>query len=452
MSQNLEHIKTLYFLGIGGIGMSALARYFREKGAAIHGYDRTPTPLTDELRAEGMVIHFEDNPAKIPSNTDLVIYTPAIPADLNEFAHLSNSGIPMIKRAEAIGRITSGKITIAVAGTHGKTSISALIAHILTGAGAPVAALIGGISKNYGTNYIRSGTEEIMVVEADEFDRSFLHLHPDIAIISSMDADHLDIYGTAEELRKSFDGFAANIKPGGKLIIRDGLEIRLNPDTRRIDYAAEERSEVFAHNLRVEDGRQYFDLYGCMDRRDRIGISVPGRHNVENAVAAIAACRAAGIGMDQIVSGIETFTGVRRRFDFRVRLENRVYIDDYAHHPRELEAFISAVRRLYPGRKITGMFQPHLYSRTRDFAQGFAQSLDLLDEAWLLDIYPARELPIPGVSSRMILELMTSGKMAILTRAEAMDRLQKSPPEIFLTIGAGDIDQMVEPIEKILSA
>jgi UDP-N-acetylmuramate--alanine ligase len=432
--------------------MSALARYYSSKGNHIHGYDKTPTPLTAELQKEGMVIHFEDRPDAIPAETGLVIYTPAIPPDLREFHHLRESGIPMIKRSEAIGRITAGRTTIAIAGTHGKTSISALTAHILMRAGAPVTALIGGISKNYGTNHISSGKEDIMVVEADEFDRSFLHIHPDIAVISSMDADHLDIYGNSEELHKSFSDFAANIKSGGKAIVRDGLDIRLNPDTRRVDYAAGERSEVFAHNLRIEDGHQLFDLMGCMERANDISLLIPGRHNVENAVAAIAACRAAGIGLPQILAGLKTFTGVRRRFDFRVNRPDCVFIDDYAHHPRELEAFIIAVRELFPGKKITGLFQPHLYSRTRDFAEGFARSLDLLDVAWLLDIYPARELPIPGIDSGMIHDLMSVREKAVLTREEVMQRLNSQKPEVFLTIGAGDIDQMVEPIEKLLSA
>lgn len=447
-----EHIRKIYFLGIGGIGMSALARYFRSKGIAIHGYDKTPSALTDELISEGMAIHFSDDPSCIPGDTGLVIYTPAVPQELDEFKYLMDSGIPMYKRSQVVGRITEGKMTVAVAGTHGKTSISSLIAHILKSADYPMTALIGGISKNYQSNFITTGREDIIVVEADEYDRSFLYLHPDVAVISAMDPDHLDIYGTAGEMTISFNEFARNIKPGGKLICREGLRVSPNPDTLRMDYAADEDSDISAFNLRTGNGVQLFDL--AVERKHYKGIrlQIPGKHNVENALAALAVCMTIGVDTGRILEAISSFTGVRRRFDIRVQKPGRVYIDDYAHHPQELEAFISAVRMLYPGRKITGLFQPHLFSRTKDFAAGFAQSLDLLDETWLLDIYPARELPVPGVNSGLILDLMNQKNRQLLTRPEVLKMLQDVKPEVFLTMGAGDIDLMVEPITKILGS
>jgi UDP-N-acetylmuramate--alanine ligase len=445
-------ISVIYFLGIGGIGMSALARYFHFHGIRIAGYDRTVTPLTRELESEGMTVHYHDSPAEIPADTDLVIYTPAIPKDLQEFIHLAGTGIPMVKRAEVLGMISFGKRTIALAGTHGKTSMSALTAHILMASGAPVTALIGGISKNYNTNFIHSGKEEVMVLEADEYDRSFLQLKPDIAVISSMDPDHLDIYGHATEMHRSFHDFADGIKAGGRAIIRQGLDITVREDILRFSYGVERDAEYMARELRIEGHAQYFDLTYPSGIIPGIRLQLPGRHNVENAVAAAAVCMQYGMDPQAIASGIASFTGVRRRFDFRIKQENCVYIDDYAHHPRELEAFIHAVRSLYPGKKITGMFQPHLFSRTRDFAEGFAHSLDLLDETWLLDIYPARELPIAGITSELILNKMKSEHKFLLTEAQALERLERIKPELFLTIGAGDIDQLVEPVEKILNS
>lgn len=430
--------------------MSALARYFQSKGVFIYGYDKTPSALTDELQKEGMIIHFTDDPYKVPGDIDLVIYTPAVPQELGEFKFLKESGIPMLKRSQIVGEITEDKMTIAVAGTHGKTSISSLIAHILKSASYPVTALIGGISKNYQSNYVSTGSEEIMVVEADEYDRSFLYLHPNIAVISAMDPDHLDIYGTAGEMNRSFNEFARNIKPDGKLIHRKGLQIHPNPDTLRVVYAANENSDVTAANLRIVNGLQLFDLVtGGQNYRD-VQLQIPGKHNVENALAAIAVCVGIGVDLNQILEGMGTFTGVRRRFDVRIQFPGSVYIDDYAHHPQELEAFISAVRILYPDKKITGLFQPHLFSRTKDFAAGFAQSLDMLDETWLLDIYPARELPIAGVSSTLILDLMHQKNKKLLSRQEVMKMLQADKPEVFLTMGAGDIDLLVGQITNIL--
>jgi UDP-N-acetylmuramate--alanine ligase len=450
MKFELDQIRKIYFLGIGGIGMSALARFFQTKGIIIHGYDKTRSSLTGELMSEGMAIHFTDDPSAIPGDVDLVIYTPAVPQGLEEYQFLKKSGIPMFKRSQVVGKITEGKMTVAVAGTHGKTSISSLIAHILKGADYPVTALIGGISKNYQSNFITTGKEDIMVVEADEYDRSFLYLHPDIAVISAMDPDHLDIYGTAGEMVRSFNEFVQKIKPGGKLISRNGLQICPNPDTLRVVYAADENSDISAFNLRSEKGLQLFDILIDSYKHLDVQLQIPGKHNVENALAAVAVCMSIGVDIDKILEGIMTFTGVRRRFDVRIQLPGRVYIDDYAHHPQELKAFISAVRLLYPGKKITGLFQPHLFSRTKDFAAGFAQSLDLLDETWLLDIYPARELPIPEVTSELILNLMHQKNKKLISRQEVLKMLQIEKPEVFLTMGAGDIDLLIEPITKIL--
>jgi len=452
MKPKLDNIRKIYLLGIGGIGMSALARYFRAKAVSVFGYDKTPTSLTSELEQEGMNIHYTDEISLIPQDADLIIYTPAIPKTLSEFIYLQNSGIPMLKRATVTGMVTEGKTTIAVAGTHGKTSISSMIAHLLLTAGFPVTALIGGISKNHSTNFITSGKEEIMVVEADEYDRSFLSLSPDIAVISAIDPDHLDIYGTAEEVIHSFNDFARNIKPGGKLIIRTGLNLDLKPGTRRIEYAYNDKTEVTAFNLRNEEGYQRFDLVCSGKVIKDVRLQIPGIHNIENTLAAAAVCMNLGVNEDQIAEGISTFTGVNRRFDTRVRQNHCIYIDDYAHHPRELEAFISSVRQIYPGKKLTGLFQPHLFSRTKDFAEGFAQSLDLLDEAWLLDIYPARELPVPGVTSELILEKMKLENKKLVSKKQVLKLLQAKTPQIFLTIGAGDIDTLVEPITKIFES
>lgn len=450
MTRAFENTRHIYFLGIGGIGMSALARYFLSKGLSVSGYDKSPSDLTRELSAEGASIHFKDDPMLIPPGIDLVVYTPAIPLDLKEFMHLQNSGIRMMKRAKATGLITQNKTTIAIAGTHGKTSISSLIAHILISAGYPITALVGGISRNYGTNFITSGKEEIMVVEADEYDRSFLELEPDIAVISAMDPDHLDIYGSTNELIRSFNDFASRIKPAGKLILRSGLEISSLPDIQLVTYSVWGASDIVSTHLRMDKNYQKFDLISHGKLTESVLICIPGRHNVENAAAAWAVCQSLGLSEELIKQGIGTFSGVRRRFDFRIREKDRVYIDDYAHHPREIEAFILAVREIYPNRRITGLFQPHLFTRTKDFADGFAESLDLLDEAWLMDIYPARELPIPGVTSALILEKMKNPGKKILSRQEVMQELSSKKPGIFLTMGAGDIDQMVEPIEKIL--
>ncbi len=449
MLKNLSDIKSIYFLGIGGIGMSALARYFNSRGKKVSGYDRTETDLTRELSKEGIEIHFEDDPGQIPADIDLVIYTPAIPSDLKEFISLSNSGLTILKRSVVLGMITDGKKTVAVAGSHGKTSITSMIAHILFQAGFKLTALTGGISRNYNSNYISTGEDEIMVVEADEYDRSFLQLHPDIAVISAMDADHLDIYKTRDEMAYSFGTFASQIKPAGKLFIRNDIQLELKSDIRRIDYAVETLADLYAGNVRVENGTHVFDLISCDQQSKNISLNVPGKHNIENALAAYGVCKSLGASNEQILKGLRSYTGVRRRFDIRVREEGGIYIDDYAHHPAEIRAFISAVRELYPSKRICGIFQPHLYSRTRDFAEGFASSLDLLDEIFLLEIYPAREKPIPGISSVIILNKIKNNHKKLVNKEELLELIKSEKPEVLLTMGAGNIDQLVGPIEKI---
>lgn len=444
------NIKKLYFLGIGGIGMSALARYFASSGIRIAGYDRSPSDLTRELISEGMEIHFEDDPGAIDPQTDMAIYTPAVPEDMNEFRQIRRLSIPLSKRAEVLGMITAGKKTIAIAGTHGKTSISSLIAHALNQAGIPMTALIGGISKNYRSNYItNSGNQGIFIVEADEFDRSFLHLHPDIAVITSMDPDHLDIYSTHASMEASFREFASQVRAGGTLVTRKGLDPGATSDVRRIVYGLDGDEDVFARKITVSQGKFHAEVHAGGRYLGTIHLSVPGRHNIENALAATAVCLETGISPDQLIRGLNTYDGVNRRFDIRVNRPGRIYIDDYAHHPKELEAFITAVRELFPGKKLTGIFQPHLYSRTRDLAEGFAKSLDLLDEVYLMDIYPAREKPISGVSSAMILSGMKRATVQLVSKDAVIHEIGLSKPEILLTMGAGDIDQLVPIIEKI---
>lgn len=446
------HIKHIFFLGIGGIGMSALARYFKAKGVLISGYDKTPTSLTEQLIREGMDIHFEDDPKRISPEIDLVVYTPAVPKDLLEFIRVRELGLPLFKRAEVLGMITQDKYTIAVAGTHGKTTITSMIAHLLKEAGVPVTALLGGISKNYGSNYIASDREEVMVVEADEYDRSFLQLSPDLAVISSMDADHLDIYQSREGMLESFRQFSMRLRPGGHLVYRADLRQELPVLPQAFTYAVESQADYNATGLAISNGKHSFTLRSPGSSLNVTGLGVPGRHNVENAAAAAAISMLCGVQGSQIAGGLSTYRGVVRRFDVRVEEGDKVYVDDYAHHPRELRSFIESVKEVYAGRSITGVFQPHLYSRTRDFADGFAESLDLLDEAIVLDIYPAREKPIPGVSSCLILEKMHSRKKLLARREELLNMLDARRPKVLLTMGAGDIDLLAEPIEKLVKS
>jgi UDP-N-acetylmuramate--alanine ligase len=444
-----NELNTIYFLGIGGIGMSALARYFKIQGVDIHGYDRTPSQLSRELEAEGMKIHYQENPAMIPEQTDLVIYTPAIPQNNAEWIYIQEKKFQVLKRSAVLGKLTTGKFTIAVAGTHGKTSITTTIAHLLQQLEIPFSALIGGIGKNFNSNMITHKDARYMLVEADEFDKSFLQLNPDIAIISSMDADHLDIYQNHQYMQETFDQFAQNIKANGLLISRYGLPIIT--DKQNLTYGIDDRADLSAMNIHVHQGRFCFDLLMNNNRISQIIMGVPGRHNIENALAALSVISAINLDMMKASKALTTYQGVNRRFDIRINNKEVTYIDDYAHHPEELKACINATRELFPGRHITGIFQPHLFSRTRDLMQEFAESLALLDELVLLPIYPAREEPIPGITSDALFEKIKLDKKHLLDKTAMLEWLDNNKPDILLTLGAGDIDRLVEPIEKVFS-
>jgi UDP-N-acetylmuramate--alanine ligase len=444
-----NELNTIYFLGIGGIGMSALARYFKVQGVDIHGYDRTPSQLSRELEAEGMKIHYQENPAMIPEQTDLVIYTPAIPQNNAEWIYIQEKKFQVLKRSAVLGKLTTGKFTIAVAGTHGKTSITTTIAHLLQQLEIPFSALIGGIGKNFNSNMITHKDARYMLVEADEFDKSFLQLNPDIAIISSMDADHLDIYQNHQYMQETFDQFAQNIKANGLLISRYGLPIIT--DKQNLTYGIDDRADLSAMNIHVHQGRFCFDLLMNNNRISQVIMGVPGRHNIENALAALSVISAINLDMMKASKALTTYQGVNRRFDIRINNKEVTYIDDYAHHPEELKACINATRELFPGRHITGIFQPHLFSRTRDLMQEFAESLALLDELVLLPIYPAREEPIPGITSDALFEKIKLDKKHFLDKTAMLEWLDNNKPDILLTLGAGDIDRLVEPIEKVFS-
>ncbi|MCX6287492.1 MAG: UDP-N-acetylmuramate--L-alanine ligase [Bacteroidetes bacterium] len=458
---NPQELSSVYFLGIGGIGMSALARYFMHLGAKVSGYDKTPTALTRQLEREGMEIHFEENPDLIPKNTELVIYTPAIPREHKELKFILRKKFMMMKRSEVLGMISSNYFTIAVAGTHGKTTTSALIAHILKSAGIPHIAFLGGISKNYGTNFLveTSGSiPPVCVVEADEFDRSFLQLTPDIAIITSADPDHLDIYHTHKEMLASFEEFTGKIRRGGSLILKEGVILKplrhsaynvfsYSIDKKKVSKATGSK-DFKARGIRIRNGVYHYDFCTPNDVWTELILGLPGLFNLENAVAATAAAFLMGLSRVQVTRGLKSYQGVVRRFDFQIEKRGFVYIDDYAHHPEELRACIEAVKEMYPGRKITGVFQPHLYSRTRDLAMEFAESLSLLDEVVLLDIYPAREKPIKGVSSELILKKLQTGNKILIEKEKLVNYLKRLKPSVLLTLGAGDIDQLVIPIRK----
>ena len=453
----LEEVKQIYFLGIGGIGMSALARYFHSKKIRVSGYDKTPTALTDELAAEGIAIHFTDDISMVDGDIlknpgeSLIVRTPAVPKDHQELCYFQEKGFAVKKRSEVLGMITRNSFTIAVAGTHGKTTTSSMIAHILRHSGIDCTAFLGGVTKNYNTNLLIPSDPQnnVVVVEADEYDRSFLTLHPDIAVITSMDADHLDIYGSAEYMQESYRMFASQVKDGGTLIYKMGLplnEIAVNSRT----YSVRSEGDYSAGNIGIVNHRFRFDWTGNGQGIKNLSGGMPGRHNIENAVAAIAAVSLLNVPQEKIAAGYNSFSGVKRRFDYRLKSPELVYIDDYAHHPEELKACIMAARELYPGWHLCGVFQPHLFSRTRDFADGFAASLSLLDELMLLDIYPARELPMEGVSSKLIYDKVSIPKKTLCRREDIERMLEDCHRGVVLTLGAGDIDQLVEPIQKCL--
>ncbi|RIW18733.1 UDP-N-acetylmuramate--L-alanine ligase [Algoriphagus lacus] len=450
-------INKVYFLGIGGIGMSALARWFRHEGYPVAGYDKTPSPLTEELEKEGMLISFTDSAADIPfeftTNPDevLVVWTPAIPKDsvlLNFFqAHYQ-----LKKRSEVLGMITKDFYTIAVAGTHGKTSTSSLVAHLLKSAGKPVAAFLGGITQNYNSNLILPGKSKeatLVVVEADEFDRSFLRLHPNEAVVTSADPDHLDIYGDEATILNGFRDFIKLLDRKGKLYIQTHAWYRLGENlgiSAGIREYGLRSSGIHAENIIAKPGIFLFDYIGTKVQIKGLELHIPGFHNVENALAAIAIAVDHGVTEDQIRTGIKSFRGVKRRFEIHSSVPGHIYIDDYAHHPEEIKACLSSVRAMYPASRLTVIFQPHLFTRTRDFAPGFSESLSLADEVVLLDIYPARELPIEGVTSSMLLEGIHADKKTLISKAQVMDYLKESQPQVLVTMGAGDIDRLVPGI------
>ena len=447
-----EKVKYVYLIGIGGIGMSALARWFKFRGLQVSGYDRTPSDLTAQLEAEGIDVHYADEPERIPADiaSTLVIYTPAVPAELGEMRFVREHGYKVVKRSQVLGEVTSDQITLAVAGTHGKTTTSTLTAHILTEAGDGCSAFLGGISKNYGTNLLMSRTNTA-VVEADEFDRSFLRLHPDIAAITAMDADHLDIYGDIEHVHEAFREFASQVHE--TIILKYGLPIRSGDVSARIFtyHFDDPRADFHSSNLRLSpDGHYTFDLvYPGGTLRD-IRSGVLGWVNVENAVAASAICLCHGTDGQKLRHAIGSFKGVQRRLDEHVNRPGLTYIDDYAHHPAELASAISSLRGIFPGRRITGVFQPHLYTRTRDFAPEFAAALSQLDKLILLDIYPAREQPIDGVSSEIIYKDVTCPEKMLIERGQLMETLAKEEIDVLATFGAGNIDRFVEPITRML--
>ncbi len=446
----LENIQSVYFIGIGGIGMSALARYFHRRGLAVAGYDRTETALTRTLVREGIAIHYTEDVNQLPAEIDLVVYTPAVPREHVELQLLRAEGLPVKKRAEVLGIISRGMRTVAIAGTHGKTTTTSILAYLLRNGGVDCTAFLGGIARNFESNFV-AGQGEWVIVEADEYDRSFLQLAPDLAVVLSIDADHLDIYGDWENmLATGFRAFAQKIKPGGEMLLRDGLEASF-PDLKEPATFGVEAGQYRAEHLRVTDGYSTFDWVGPGERLAGLKFTLPGRHNVENATAAIAVARRLGVDEAGIRDGLKTFRGIRRRFEFVHRGEV-VYIDDYAHHPSELRAAIAAARQFFPGRKLTGVFQPHLYSRTRDFADGFAGALDELDEILLMDIYPAREAPIPGVSADLIFEKMKNPRRERTGKEELLEKLSRKELDVLLTLGAGDIDTFVAPIKERLEA
>lgn len=449
-----------YFLGIGGIGMSAIARYFHQKGHLVGGYDLTRTPLTQALEEEGIAIHYEDKISLIPvkfmdiENT-VVIYTPAIPSQHSEFEFFKKGHFTLLKRSEILGELTHGQDALCVAGTHGKTTTSTLLAHLLNQRPEKVNAFLGGIAKNYDTNLLTSKTTNDVVVEADEYDRSFLRLTPKMAIITATDADHLDIYGSHEELLKGFADFTALIKPGGTLVVKKGLELVPNThsEVKVYQYASTEKADFYAENIVTQDGRLFFDFVSPKGRIEQVELGVPVLINVENAVAAMAIAQLNGATDEQLRTGVATFQGNKRRFDIQVKNNRMVYIDDYAHHPAEIEACVSSIRHLYPDKKICGVFQPHLYTRTRDFAREFAHSLSQLDDIILLDIYPARELPIKGVDAALIAKYIKHTNKTICSPKEALvEELKNHTFDVLITIGAGNIDQEVPKVAHYLES
>lgn len=454
----MENIKSVYFLGIGGIGMSNLARYFLSKGKKVAGYDRAETLLTQTLVEEGASIHYDDNVNNIPADftvqdSTLVVYTPALPVDSDELQYFQKNNFDLKKRAEVLGLITKNSKALCCAGTHGKTTTSSMLAHILKGSHLDCNAFLGGILKNYSSNLMLSNTSEFTVVEADEYDRSFHWLHPYMALITSVDPDHLDIYGTEVEYLKSFEKFTSLIQSGGALVMKHNINLspKLVEGVRLYTYSID-RGDFHAENIKIGDGTIRFDFVTPKTTIVNIELGVPVRINIENGIGSMALAWLNGATDEELRRAMATFQGAKRRFDFLLKTDNLVMIDDYAHHPDELSASISSVKELYPDKKVLGIFQPHLYSRTRDFVDEFAKSLSLLDELILLDIYPAREKPIEGVTSELIFDKVTCEK-TLCKKEQLLDLLQhKENIEVLLTIGAGDIDRLLPAIKDILEA
>lgn len=442
---DLNAIKTVHFIGVGGIGMSALARYFKARGAKVSGYDKTETELTRTLAAEGIDIHYEADAALLPAGMDLAVYTPAVPSSHAQLQHIREQGLPLKKRAEVLGIISRGMKAIAIAGTHGKTTTTTLTAYLLRACGIDCSAFLGGIAMDFESNFVAGGSDWV-VVEADEYDRSFLHLSPDIAVILSMDADHLDIYGDEASLHETgFRAFAKKLKPGGSLYLQRDWQQALGevPGLRSFGL---DGGDFRAEKVRVENGFFTFDYYSPDQQLLGLQLSLPGRHNVENAVAAISIALQLGAKAEDLRRALRDFRGIRRRFEILYRGSSGVYIDDYAHHPSELKAAIGAAKELFPDKKITGIFQPHLFSRTRDFADGFAEALAMLDELLLLEIYPAREAPIPGVDSAWLMSKVEQPNKQLLAPGAVVAAVDQLRPEVLLTLGAGDIDLLRAPL------
>ena len=446
----LTNIKRIYFIGIGGIGMSALARYFNTQGVAVAGYDKTPTGLTADLEKEGIAIHFEDDIHKIDKEATVIVYTPAIPVEHTELNYYRDNGYLVVKRSDVLNWITENAFTIAIAGTHGKTTTTSMTAHILRHSGFGCNAFLGGIASNYNTNFW-SHEKNVVVVEADEYDRSFLKLAPNIAVVTAVDPDHLDIYGTAEEVLKAFGQFTDKIKVGGTLIQKMGTEFSVDNSNKNVFSYGYNKDEASYHtqNLIVVDGSYQFDIRHPGGMMKDVVLNMGGLHNVENATAAIAIGITLGIEEQKIKDAVASFNGVKRRFEYKVKTENKVLIDDYAHHPEELNALISGVRSLYPNEKMVLIFQPHLYSRTQDQAAGFMEVLDKADEVILLPIYPARELPIEGVTSDMLLNGMKLAHKKVMSKEALLEWAKTTSNKLILMAGAGDIDVCINQVQEL---
>lgn len=448
---DLNNIRVVYFIGIGGIGMSALARYFHSQGKVVSGYDKTESDLTKELVADGIAVHYEDDVQQAPKDAGLVVYTPAVPKDHSELLFYQENNFPVLKRSEVLGLITSKTFNICVAGTHGKTTISTMIAHILRHSGYGCNAFLGGISVNYGSNFW-SNNNNVCVVEADEYDRSFLRLNPDVAVITAMDADHLDIYGTEENMQQAFIEFSGKVKDDGLLLSKHGLKRSsdLIAGHRQTYSLQNDEADIYGSSIKLRHGSYEFDVMMKDFMLDNVQLNIGGMHNVENSIAAIGVANYLGITSDKIKNAVADFMGVKRRFEYIIKTNERVFIDDYAHHPEELKALITGAKALFPDKRCTIVFQPHLYSRTKDLADEFASVLDLADQVILLPIYPARELPIEGVSSQMILDRMKNQNKQVLTKEELKEWVKKNKPVLLITAGAGDIDRELEPLKQIL--